>query len=60
MQKRQFHSVLNLAKTLVDRTLCNDMVFFLNFAPLTSPATFLYHRNDYLIGGVAVKLLLSK
>ena len=39
---------------------CSDMVFFLNFAPLTKPATFFYHHNDHLLGVVAVKPLLSK
>ena len=42
------------------RIPCNETVFFLNFAPLTKPATFFYHHNNYLLGAVAVKPLFSK
>ena len=34
--------------------------FFLNFEPLTKAAPNFYHRNGYLLGGVAVKPLFRK
>ena len=42
------------------KTMCNDTLFFLDFAPLAMPATFIYLHTDYLLGGVAVKPILAK